>query len=128
MGMMQEGWLFNRSIISRLNWISCGLPTGLLQRCSQGSVEFPHLVNPRIYELGGVFKQQFYIFLTQVWSWRFIADPLDDFKTILSSDYSDAGDTGDEVLQRNTVLQGTIAQLQWAKFYSIAFCKASPLI
>lgn len=66
-------------------------------------------------------------FFTQVWSWWFIADPLDDFKTVLSSDYSDAGNTGDEVFQRNAVLQRTIAQLQGAKFYCIAFCKTKPL-
>lgn len=53
-------------------------------------------------------------------------DPLDDFKTILSSDYSDTGNTGDEVLQRHTVLQHVIAQLQGAEFYYIAFCKTKP--
>lgn len=62
-----------------------------------------------------------------MWSWWFIADPLDDFKAVLSSDYSDAGNAGDEVLQRNTVLQRTLAQLQGAKSYSVAFCKTKPL-
>lgn len=36
-GMTQDGWFFNRSITSLLNWISWGLPTGLLERRSQGS-------------------------------------------------------------------------------------------
>lgn len=39
MGIRQHGWFFIRSMISRLNWISWGFPTGLLQRCSHGSVE-----------------------------------------------------------------------------------------
>lgn len=53
-------------------------------------------------------------------------DPLDDFKAILSSDYGDTGNTGDEVLQRHTALQCVIALLQQAEFSCIAFCKARP--
>lgn len=39
-GMTQDGWLFSKSITSLLNWISWGLPTGLLERRSQGSREW----------------------------------------------------------------------------------------
>lgn len=62
-------------------------------------------------------KELFHIFLTQIWRWWFIVDPLYDFKAILSSDYSNTGSTRDEVLQRHTALQCAIAQMQWAKFY-----------
>lgn len=63
-----------------------------------------------------------------VWHWWFVVDPLDDFKAILGCDYCDAGDTGDEVLQGNTTLQGLIAQMQWAEFSCIAVRKAKQKI
>lgn len=50
-------------------------------------------------------KTRFVNIPTRVWHRRFIVDPLDDFETILSCDYCDTGNTGDEVLQRNTTFQ-----------------------
>ncbi len=60
---------------------------------------------------------------TGVWGWWFVVDPLDDFEAILSCDYSDTGNTGNEVLQRNTTLQCLIAQMQRAEFCCITVCK-----
>lgn len=70
-------------------------------------------------------KQNFEILniLTRVWCWWLVVDPLDDFEAILSCDYCGTGNTGNEVLQRNTVLQCLIAQLQRAEFCCIAVWK-----
>lgn len=55
-------------------------------------------------------------------------DPLNDFKAILSGDYSNTGNASDEVLQRDAALQRVTAQLQWPEFYCIALCKTKPQI
>lgn len=47
-------------------------------------------------------------------------DPLDDFKSVLSCDYRDTGNTSDEVLQGDASLQCLISQLQGVEFCSIA--------
>lgn len=60
---------------------------------------------------------------TGVWCWWFVVNPLDDFEAILSCDDGDTGNTGNEVLQRNTTLQCLIAQLQGAEFCCIALWK-----
>lgn len=49
--------------------------------------------------------------------------PLNDFEAILSCDYCDTGDTGNEVLQRNTILQSVIAHLQRTEFGFITVYK-----
>lgn len=38
-------------------------------------------------------------------------DPFNDFKAVLGSDYSNTGNTSDEVLQRHTALERVVAQL-----------------
>lgn len=52
-------------------------------------------------------------------------DPLDDFEAILSRDDGDTGNTGNEVLQRNTALQRLITQLERAEFVCIAVWKTT---
>lgn len=61
--------------------------------------------------------------LTRVWGWWLVVDPLDYFEAILSCDYCDTGNTGNEVLQRNTTLQCLIAHLQRAESCGIAVWK-----
>lgn len=68
-------------------------------------------------------KTRFVNIPTRVWHRRFIVDPLDDFETILSCDYCDTGNTGDEVLQRNTTFQWLIAKLKWSEFCCITVWK-----
>ncbi len=51
-------------------------------------------------------------------------DPFDDFEAILSCDYCYARHTRNEVLQRNTTLQGLTALLQRAKRCCITVWKA----
>lgn len=60
---------------------------------------------------------------TRIWRWWFVVYPLDDFEPILSCDYCDTRNTGNEVLQGNTTLQCLIAKLQWPEFRSIAVRK-----
>lgn len=143
MGMMQEGWLFNKSMISRLNWMSWGLPTGLLQRWIHGSetllkrVKHSYLTSnyntleewycKKLRHLSSNVKQNNILRLvhdpTGVRWWWFVVYPFDDFEPILSCDYCDTGNTGNEVLQGNTTLQCLIAKLQWPEFCSIAVGK-----
>lgn len=61
---------------------------------------------------------------TRVWCWWLVVDPFDDFEAILSCDYCGAGNTGDEVLQRNSALQCLVAHLQGAELSCIAVKKA----
>ena len=48
-------------------------------------------------------------------------DPLDDLEAVLGRNHGDAGEAGDEVLQRDSALLCLIAQLQRAELCRIAF-------
>ena len=101
--------------------MSWGLPTGLLQRWIHCSVQ--KNVNENLKQYTSKDIVQIENVHTRVWCWGFVVDPLDDFEAILSRDYCDTGDTGNEMLQGYTTLQGLTAQLQWAKFFCIAVWK-----
>lgn len=58
--------------------------------------------------------------------------PFDDFETILSNDYGDGGNAGDEMLQRNGTLGHFTAENQRAELSRIAVwkttCEKKPFI
>lgn len=60
---------------------------------------------------------------------RLVVDPLDDLEPVLRRDDGDTRDTGDEVLQWDSVLQlAFLTYREWAEICCVAFWETGPEI